>query len=59
MAWKQTLWILIICMISFAFSKLSEEVLSKAQEKLDELIERSASGNKKGLIDISGSDFEV
>ena len=60
MTHKHTLWILIICIISFAFSKkLSEDVLSTGKEKLDELLEKSGSASKKGLIDISGSDFEV
>ena len=40
---------------------ISDEILSQAQDKLDELIEKSSAGSngKKGLIEIAGSDFEV
>ena len=64
MAQKHAVWILIICILSLfcreSFCKrISDDVLAKSQEKLDDLIEKSSTAKKKGLIEIAGSDFEV
>ena len=62
MAHKETLWIAIVVMLWSLFLDsyaLSKEIIDTAQEKLNDLVEKSGNSNKKGFIEISGSDFEV
>ena len=62
MAHQETLWIAIVVMLWSLFLDsyaLSKEIIDTAQEKLNDLVEKSGNSNKKGFIEISGSDFEV
>ena len=62
MAHRGSLWIAIVVMLCSLFLDsyaLSKEIIDTAQEKLNDLVEKSGNSNKKGFIEISGSDFEV
>eukprot|EP01083_Nonionella_stella_P200722 734806_1 len=62
---RGVVWIsFLFCILSLLsrtpMAAISEEILSQSQKKLDDLIEKSATGSNKkaGFIEISGSDFE-
>ena len=57
-AWM-TLVITLISLLCYTPSAISDQIMNAAEKKLADLREKSAEASSLGLVDISGSEFEV
>lgn len=61
MASHRCAWIIIAILIALlcqTSSAITDQILNTAQKKLDAITKKSAEASSRGLVDISGSDFE-